>query len=252
MPPRRGEGMHTSSKGCRRFKSRIDYFQEDMESIEVFLMNKEYCAGNEAIFRLTTLKGQPKLSKRQNSEQSRTLVLRHLQHTIYVTFIKEIYEEVMSYFSYVLFNVANVGSIASERLIGNNSCDFTANDILTKTTKEEIISMVTNRIFRVLENKRDTLLLITELKKRLALEISDDIIKAAMPFLLARHIYVHTDGVPDATYSNNYANMKLDNKGRIKLNKLVIYKAKVAISRLILEFDKELKEKNLIPLSEFA
>ena len=46
--------------------------------------------------------------------------------------------------------------------------------------------------------------------------------------------------------------MKLDNKGRIKLNKLVIYKAKVAISRLILEFDKELKEKNLIPLSEFA
>ena len=36
MPPRRGEGMHISSKGCRRFKSRIDYFQEDMESIEFF------------------------------------------------------------------------------------------------------------------------------------------------------------------------------------------------------------------------
>lgn len=244
--------MHTTSKGCRRFKSRIDYYQEDMESIEVFLMNKEHCAGDAAIFRMITPNGQPKLSKRQNSEQSRTLVLRHLQHTIFVTVIKEIYEEVMSYFTYVLFNVANVGSIASERLIGNNACDFTANDILTKTTKEDIIAMVTHKIFRALESKRDTLLLITELKKRLALDISDDIIKAAMPFLLARHIYVHADGIPDAAYSHSYPDIELDIKGRIKLNKLVIHKAKVAISRLILEFDKELKEKNLMPSSEFA
>ena len=144
MPPRRGEGMHISSKGCRRFKSRIDYFQEDMESIEFFLMNKEYCAGNEAIFRLTTLKGQPKLSKRQNSEQSRTLVLRHLQHTIFGTVIKEMYEEVMSYFDYILFCVASIGSITPERLIGNSTCNFSVNDILTKSTKEDIISMVTN------------------------------------------------------------------------------------------------------------
>lgn len=136
--------MHKTSKGYRRFKSRIDYFQEDMESIEVFLMNKEYCAGDETMFRLITPNGQPKLSKRQNSEKSRILVLRHLQHTIFGMVIKEMYEEVMSYFDYILFCVASIGSITPERLIGKSTCNFSVNDILTKSTKEDIISMVTN------------------------------------------------------------------------------------------------------------
>ncbi len=50
-------------------------------------------------------------------------------------------------------------------------------------SKEDIVARIMRDIFRKLENKRDTLLLIRELNERLGLDIDQGIVEKAMPYL---------------------------------------------------------------------
>lgn len=56
-------------------------------------------------------------------------------------------------------------------------------DILALDSKEDIVARIMRDIFRKLENKRDTLLLIRELNERLGLDIDQGIVEKAMPYL---------------------------------------------------------------------
>lgn len=242
--------MHSKSKGYRRFKSRIEYFQEDLETIAVFIKNKEQLKGVDKIFQSVTESGQPRLFKRQSTPGSRSVVIRHLQNTIFVSVIKELYEEVLLYCAYATDCAAQTSPDAN-RLVGEQNITFTANDILSQRDRKDIISLVITRVFRGIENKKDTLLLVSALNDRLNLGVSQETIKNALPYLEARHKFIHSDGKADEKFKADYPSMELDEHGYIKLNSTVIQKAITAIKKLVAEYEEVMNNNHLFPKEEF-
>lgn len=242
--------MHKTSKGFRRFKSRIEYFQEDLELAAVILKNQESLAGDNSIFKNVSKTYQPKLFKRQNSSNSRVVVLRHLQNTIFVSFIKDMYEEVLIYCAYATDCAAQTSPNA-QRLVGEQNYNFTANDILSKKDRKEIVSFVIEKVFRGIENKKDTLLLVSALNDRLNLGVNKETIGNAMPYLEARHKFIHSDGRADEKYRSMYPKMELTKDGYIKLNRRVIHKATAAITKLVCEYEEAMTRNKLYPNEEY-
>lgn len=241
--------MHAKSKGYRRFSNRLECFLEDMEVVDVFYKNISLLEDENTIFRGVT-STYPRLYKRQANRQSRNLVLTHLKHTLYVSVIKEMYEEVMAYLGYVL----NCGALCLEepgRLVGDQKFQMSANEILSTASREEIVSIVMTNIFRKLENKRDTLLLVNELNERLALGIEADVINRALPFMEARHIFIHADGFADEEYQQKYPTISLTDKGQIKLNATIMHNAVIQVKALVFAFEQKMQEKHYFPDVEF-
>lgn len=243
--------MHARSKGYRRFKGRLDNFQEDLEIVAIVYNNRESLAGQDAIFQGVSDNGQPKLRRRNNSPTSRKLVVQHLRKTLYVSFIKDLYEEVLIYCRYALGQAASHVADAT-RLIGDqNNQTFKINEILSKTTKDEIFSMVTDKIFRAIEKKKDTLELVTALNERINLGIESVIFDKAMPYLEARHLFIHADGLTDQEYRDKYPHVKLTEDNYIKLNPTIIKEAQVAIHNLVLAYDQKLTDNSYIDRDEY-
>lgn len=243
--------MHARSKGYRRFKDRLDNFQEDLEIIAIVYNNRESLAGQDTIFQGVSENGQPKLKRRNNSPASRKLVVQHLRKTLYVSFIKDLYEEVLIYCQYALGQAASHVADAT-RLIGDqNNQTFKINEILSKSTKDEIFSMVTDKIFRAIEKKKDTLELVTALNERINLGIESAIFDKAMPYLEARHLFIHADGLTDQEFREKYPNVKLTDDYYIKLNPTIIKEAQVAIHNLVLAYDQKLTDNSYIDIDEY-
>lgn len=242
--------MHQTSKGYRRFKSRVEYFQEDLEVVSIIIKNKELLADEDHIFKAITESGQPHLFKRQNTSGSRNNVIGHLRKTMFVSIIKELYEEVLIYCAYITDCAAQTSPNAN-RLVGEQNITFTANDILSQNDRKSIIKLVISRVFRGLENKKDTLLLVSALNDRLSLGVNKDTIMNALPYLEARHKFIHADGLADDKYKNDYPEIDIDDNGYIKLNNAVVQKAITAIRKLVNEYEVVMKENNLFPTEEF-
>lgn len=244
--------MHKTSKGYRRFQSRVKYFQEDLETAMVLFKNEGLLAGSAYIFENVSPNYQPCLSKRQNSSSSRLLVLGHMKKTLYIAFIKELYEEVMIYLSYAI-NCSALELTDATRLIGaQNNLQFKITDILDKSTKEEIFQMILDKVFRVIENKKDTLEMISTFNERLNLGVDEEIIDKSMPYLEMRHLFSHSDGVTDEYYRKKYPNISVNAENQIILNSRVITQARSAICALVLEYENKLKLAHCFNEQEFA
>ena len=228
----------------------MEYFQDDMETISVFLKNKELLADEERIFKSVTETGQPRLFRRQNTPGSRAVVIRHLQNTLFVSVIKDLYEEVLLYCAYAMDCAAQTSPDAN-RLVGEQNCSFTANDILSKPDRKSIVTLVISKLFRGLENKKNTLLLVSSLNDRLNLGVSQETIDNAMPYLEARHKFIHDDGMADEKFRTDYPNVELDAEGHIKLNSTIVQKVIVSFKKLISEYEMAMKNNNLFPQEEF-
>lgn len=238
-----------ASKGYKRFKNRLEYFRTDNELAEIIVMNKELLKGSDAIFKGVNNKKYPLLSNRTNNPSSRKLVVTHLRKTIYVAFIKDMYEEVTEYIRYILQEGAMNGA-NTYRLVGEHNVNMKANDILSMSTKREIIQSIMDQIFQQLENERSTIALITQIKKKLGLTIEQQIIDKALPFLEIRHIFVHYDGKPNQAFLNKYPNIKLDVNNRILLNATFAEEAYNSINSLLMAIDNDMIAKNYISTSE--
>ena len=237
------------SKGYQRFYTRLDYFRLDREVADIFVKNKELLAGEDKIFSGVTATGHPLLNARENTEYSRTIVVKHLRNSIYVSFIKEIYEEVTEYIRYILRQAALNGA-DTNRLLGEHNVSMKANDILSKATKEEIVQLITDQMFQQLENERSTMTLIQKIKNKLGLTIEQSTIDSALPYLECRHVFVHSDGRPNADFLAKYPFVRTDAKGRINLTAEFLIKAFNAVNRLLLNIDKEMIRLNYIPMVE--
>lgn len=237
------------SKGYQRFYTRLDYFRLDREVADIFVKNKELLAGDDKIFMGVTATGHPLLNSRENTEYSRTIVVKHLRNSIYVSFVKEIYEEVTEYIRYILHQAALNGA-DTNRLLGEHNVSMKANEILSKVTKEEIVQLITDQMFQQLENERSTMTLIQKIKNKLGLDIEQSIIDTALPYLECRHVFVHSDGKPNADFRAKYPFIKTDAKGRINLTAELLTKAFNAVNRLLINIDKEMLRLNYIPLAE--
>ena len=89
------------SKGLHKFQSRIGYFSVDLEMVNVIRNNIDKFKGDEVIFSGVTKGAHPKLFSYANTDNARDKVICHLRKTIYVSYIKEVYEEVAEYIKYI-------------------------------------------------------------------------------------------------------------------------------------------------------
>ena len=237
-----------TSKGYHRFKLRMQKFREDIELTDVIFRNQIKMRGNEHLFRSVTTEHHPRLSAYDNTNHNRILVTTHLKRTMYVAFIKDLYEEVTEYIRYILMvsaeNVVNV-----DRLIGEHTVNFNANQILSLRTRTDIVKMIMKQVFRKLENERSTPNLIRKTNDKLGLNVSDVIIDEALPYLEIRHLLVHSDGKPDEMFSQRYPNVEIE-RGRIKLNFSIVLQAYNAINQLVEEFDRQIMATGYIPRGE--
>lgn len=141
----------------------------------------------------------------------------HVCYTVYVSFIKELYEEVTEYFKYILKQGAKNGA-DSARIVGEHSVSFKANVILEKNSIEDIVEMVISHIFQSLENERSTINLLTKVNNKLDLGVTEDAINEALPYLELRHVFVHSDGKPTSEFRSKYPFFRLDSRKRIEIN----------------------------------
>lgn len=238
-----------ASKGYRRFKNRLEYFRTDSEMAEILVLNKELLKGEDFIFKKVEPDKYPLLANRTNNANSRGLVVKHLRKTIYVAFIKDMYEEVTEYIRYILQEGVMNGADPN-RLVGEHNVNMKANDILSKGTKREIVQSIMEQIFQQLENERSTINLITKIKNKLGLTIEQALIDAAIPYLETRHIFVHSDGKPCEEFKRKYPDIRLDEHNRIALNYSFANAAYNAINSLLQEIDNKMIEKNYISPTE--
>ncbi|WP_417812198.1 hypothetical protein [Thalassospira alkalitolerans] len=229
------------TKALQRFESRINAFNTDLELadflIRSFLNQKNSEQSiSESISKHPTQ--YPHINNRKNNTQSRKIIGQHLKRTIHVGYIKEIYEDFYEFLSTSLANASETG-IDSKHFIGNAKIDVSAAEILNMTSIQEATRYISEKIFRTLENERNTQKLIKRIADRLGLNINLKLISDAMPYLDSRHIFVHRDGKPDDYYKKSYPNIPIKNKG-IETNYQFVTDARSTVLALAENIDEEI------------
>lgn len=236
------------SKGLLRFQNRLDWFDDDIEFADIITKNTSLLKDDAVIFKGVSQESHPSLSRRSNNSQSRISVATHLKKTVYVSYIKEIYEEVSEYLKYIL-NCGAKSHVDYPRLIGEEKVTLDANTILNAGTYPRVQDIVMSMVFQSLEAKKGTLDTIKGVIHKLGLKIDSDIIKEATTYLEIRHILVHSDGKPDNKFKENHPEIKLNNS-KISLSRNLIIKAKETIVKMIECIDSEMISKEYIPEDE--
>ena len=106
------------------------------------------------------------------------------------------YEETMLYLREALSSAIKNG-LDFNRIIGTDYQEYSSKNIIAAGNWNNIVKMISHDIFRKLERKRNTLLLLKELNTKLGLRVSQKTIDSVMPFLEMRHLIVHNDGKAD-------------------------------------------------------
>lgn len=231
------------SKGYQKFETRLVYFREDLELADVLFLNKEKLKSDDKIFMMVNADKHPLLSGRESKQGSRTNVMTHLKKSIFVSFLKEMYEEVTEYIRYILLQ-GSINGVDSKRIVGEHNFKMQAKDILSLATKEDVIRAVTDQIFQQLEAERSTIELFQKTKNKLGLNISQELIDSSIPYLICRHIFVHSDGKPNDEFKAKYPEIRLDNKNRIALDLEFLNAPYKSVNDLLKTYDAEMIQKN--------
>lgn len=234
------------SKGFHRLVNRLDDFMCDYEFAQVINKSKELLKSDILVFVNVKENEHPTLFKHPTTTNARSIVTRHLQSTIAVSFIKEAYEEVTEYIKYILYMGAKSGKVKPERISDSVKVAINANRLLSTSTHDEVIQMVVREIYQELERERSTIELIKKTCSRLDLNIDKELINQAIKYLDIRHIFVHEDGKPNKDFRKKFPEIKLNNKGRINLAILNLHNVKETILKLFKAIDDEMVKKNLI------
>lgn len=227
------------SKGYHRFKCRLEFFRRDVEMADMLCSYQEQKAPFSALFQKVDKELYPMLSGRKQSDAATIHLLTHLRATINVAFIKELYEEVTEYFRYILLQ-ATLSGVEPEQIIGNSDIKMSAQELLSLPSDRDVKQAVVNKIFWKLEGEKSTLTILQKMNNRLGLGVDAQLMEAAIPYLKCRHIFVHSDGVPDAEFRKAYPNIKRGPNGRIKADLAFVRAAYNAVETLLLAYDAEM------------
>lgn len=236
------------TKNYQRFISRIGNYESDLELSNVLIAN----------FITKTLSSQETLAQAMganpathlklagcvNAHQSRKVIGLHLKKTLYSSFLKDLYEDFTDFLKATLESAARADP-QPERFIGNAKINIGIVDILKLGSWTAFLGKVSEDIFRSLENERSTIALVSKLNERLGLQVPEATILAAMPYLDARHIFVHRDGKADNLYKAAHPNVVLDVQGKIKLDFLFVNAARLAVCDLANQIDQQIITTNL-------
>lgn len=232
------------TKAYHAFITKINYFYYDIEFVDVIKRTNP----NDCIFKNITRQNHPVLSNRDNtSDLGRGQIINHLENTIYSSFVKDVYEEVMLYFKTIMQYVIERGGIKPEIILAGDKMEITYKDVLKKGSWNKIIEHIAKNLVRKVEKRKDTSYILNEIPKRLGIEVSKDKINEVMPFLEVRHLLVHNDGKMDDKFKSSYPNMFASKQNdRINIDFAFIKDFKNKTINLIKLYDNELVLKQLI------
>lgn len=240
-------------KALHRFTQRLIAYETDLEIAD--LLVRDFLAGAADDRSLCQAIGgranlYPRLHACRNTAQARKIVGLHLKRTLHVAFIKELYEDFSEFLSTSLSRAALAG-IDAARFAGEARLDLHAKEILQAGSWDAVIRLISDKIFRALENERNTRMLINKMSVRVGLRLEDQPLNDAMPYLDARHILVHRDGKPDEIYTRSYPDISIV-KGEINLNFEFVSRARNAVLALAEHIDVKMVEAGLVRQQDMA
>ena len=238
------------TKGFVKFHSRVEYFSTDIELVDLVVKNIQLLKGENVIFKDLKPTISPNLAKYTNTNETRKKAANHLRKTIYVAFVKEIYEEVTEYLIYILREGAKQSNNIRQLIGEHTKGVFSDYEILSAKSLDAIQEQAVLHIYQQLEAEKSTIDLIKKICKKLSLKVDAETIDDALPYLECRHIFVHSDGIPNNEFVKKYPNVTIDQKKRITLSKIFLKNAKDKIVRLISHIDQELINNGIVPEDE--
>ena len=162
-----------ATKAYRRFVQRTEDYNSDLELCD--LLAKKFFATQNSQATVAEALGSsnmahPHLGRRQNSRQSRKIVGYHLKATLYAAFIKDLFEDFSAFLAETLTKAAMKG-IDPARFIGNVKLEIHAADILGAGSWDAVVRMISDALFRRLENERNTKDLVEKASVRIGLQL---------------------------------------------------------------------------------
>ncbi|WP_420608271.1 hypothetical protein [Novosphingopyxis sp.] len=234
------------TKAFYRFNQRCAYFETDLELCDLLVRNfigLDDSINIIAVALKSTKKDHPKLTQK-NTKNSRQVRGGHLRATLNSSFIKDIYEDFLEFLSETMARAAQKG-VDPGRFAGDVKLDIKVTEIMATGSWDGVVRLVSDKIFCNLESERKTTNLITKAANRLGLNVNQQVLEAAMPYLDARHMLVHQDGKVDTKFREKYPDIVVKN------NKLIIdseftRKARETIEELARTIDQEVIAAGLV------
>ncbi|WP_156399299.1 hypothetical protein [Methylobacterium sp. Leaf466] len=236
-----------ATKAHHRFVQRIETYNNDLELCD--LLVRQFLAmpnSNTTVAALlsSTPQRHAHLGRTTNTKKSREVLGNHLKTTIHGSFIKDIFEDFSAFLSDTMTRAAMKG-IDPDRFIGNVKIEIHVADLLKTGNWDDAVKMISDALFRKLENERNTRDLITKASIRLDLQLNAATLDAAMPYLDARHMLVHQDGKADDKYRRDYVAVPLRNN-KIMLDDAFVVEARRTVMELAAHFDQCVIQANLV------
>lgn len=227
-----------ATKAYFKFVQRVDSYDADLELLDVIVRRFMATPSSDASIAValgSTNDRHVILGRHSNTAQARKVCGLHLKHTLYAAYIKDLFEDFSGFLAETMTKAALKG-IDAKRFVGDVKLDVSTTDLLACGNWDAAVRLISDSIFRKLENERSTSELLKKANARLGLNLRQATVDAAMPYLDARHILVHQDGVTDQTYREAYPRITL--KGhKILLDFGFISDAKRCIGALALEIE---------------
>ncbi|OPY85562.1 MAG: hypothetical protein A4E65_00104 [Syntrophorhabdus sp. PtaU1.Bin153] len=236
-----------------RFLNRAAHFDADIELVDVIgLASKQgkICSPQSPyLFDCVDLARHPRLASRVKTAHNRNIAITHLKSTLCGSFLKDAYEDLTIYLKDLISGAAQKG-LDPNRLIGEHKESFETNVILACGSWGAVVRLVSDALFRRLENLRNTKGLLTKLNDKLNLQVDTGKIDAVLPYLEIRHLLVHQDGLADQKFCDDYPNMGAIKGKKLKLDHALVATARAAIADLIKDFDEKAVTNDIVPQSD--
>lgn len=235
------------TKAYNRFANRIAYYDTDIELCDLLVsgfFRTPHSQENLAVALGSAADRYPNLARRINTRTSKSICGNHLKATLHGAFIKDLFEDFSAFISDTMTKAALAG-IDPARFVGEIKLDLHAADILATGNWDSAVRLVSDAIFRRLENERNTKELLRKASARLGLAIDQNVLDTAMPYLDARHILVHRDGRVDALYIADYPQIAI-REGKLVTNSEFVRDARRTVDALAKHIDDRVIAANLV------
>lgn len=241
------------TKAFQRFANRIAYYNSDIELCDALVRaftRLPHSEDNLAVALGADALRYPVLATRLNNRNSKGICGSHLKSTLYAAYVKDLFEDFSAFISDTMTKAALAG-IDPARFVGEIKLDLHASEILAAGNWDAAVRLVSDAIFRKLENERNTKDLLRKASARLGLQLDQNILTAAMPYLDARHILVHRDGKTDDLYCHDYPQIQL-RSGKIVTDYTFVIAARDAVNALARHIDDSIIQANLVRNQDLA
>lgn len=227
-----------------RFINRIAHFQTDIELVDVLKCavqnGKLIPKDGDLLFEHVDSEKHPRLASRPGTAGRREVALAHLKHTLYSSFIKDLYEDVVEYMVALVAGVARAQRVNPKRLIGNTQLSLATKDLLSCGGWDKVCELFSRDLIRQLEiesRHRKPLHFFESLDRKLDLGADKRLLDASIPYLALRHVLVHANGIPDKKFCDGYPLLGLVPGQKAPLGYLTCLAAHNAVNAMIRNFD---------------